>query len=164
MSNANVIGSISPTILGAHRIAGIVAALTPPATTPGAIAPAAAPAAAPGESLTSKAMKFAPGAAGAAAGAYLWKNHRILGALAGHAIVNSGYDAMKGGDKVKSACQGVVEGAGVLGSLYNKKMPIKFARNPIIGYVVGVLAGAAATYFVPGSPIKDQIAKIKAKF
>jgi len=154
MSNATtVLGSLSPTILGAHRVADIFAALTPPA--PAAGVPSAP---APSNSqIMDKAKQFAPGLAGAGVGAYVGAKHRhpVLGALAGHAVVNSAYEYYKG-DKKKAVCNAAVEGAALAGALYYKK-----GRKPLLGYAIGLVAGAVATYFVDGSPVKNAVAKYR---
>jgi hypothetical protein len=152
--NATAFAGISPTILGVHRAADIVAALTPPAATAGAaLAPVSGP------SLTSKVTQFAPGVGGALAGAYVWKRHRILGLLAGHAVVNSAWDFYRG-DRKRAVCNAIVEGAGVLGALNSRKIPV-IKGGPITGYVAGVLLGAVATYFVEGSPVRQAVANFR---
>lgn len=145
------LSDISPTILGVHRAADIVAALAPPAAGTTAIVPAAP--AVPQESVVKKVLRFAPGAAGAAAGFAAWKNHRILGAVAGHALVNSGWEFYKG-DKKKALCNAAVEGTGIAGAMF-------FHKSPVIGFVGGALAAAVATYFVPGSPVRQQVERFR---
>lgn len=140
-SYSDAFAGCSPTIMGLNQVADIVAAVTPPAGTP-PVAQVSQP------SLVSKVSRFAPGLAGAGAGGYAWKKHRVLGALLGHAVVQSGYDYMKG-RKREALCQLAVEGAGVGGALYYKK-------HPVLGWLGGVVAGAVATYFVPGSPVRNE--------
>lgn len=144
---SDAIAGVSPTILGVHRAADIVAAMTPPANAPAV--PAVAPA--PQSSMFAKAKGFAPGLVGAGVGAYAWKKHRILGAVLGHAAACSGLEFYRG-DKKKALCDMAVEGAAVAGALH-------FKKSPVLGFVGGLLAGAAATYFVPGSPVRAQVQK-----
>lgn len=147
----DIITGASPTARGAARAADIVAALAPPAKS-SAVATSAAHSS---ESFTGKLVRFVPGVAGAGVGFFAWKKHRVLGALAGHAVVGSAYEFYKG-DRTKAVCDLAVEGAGVAGALWYKK-------RPWAGWLGGVLAGAVATYFVPGSPIKDQVAKLRGR-
>ena len=151
--NATAFAGVSPTILGVNRVANIVSALTPPSINGVA-------AAKPAPSVMEKVKPFVPGAAGAAVGAYVWKKHRILGVLAGHAVANSAFEFYQGKRK-EAVCDLVVEGAGVLGSLYNKKIPFVKKGGPIAGYVAGLVAGCVATYFVDGSPVKNAVANFR---
>lgn len=153
---AQALAGCSPTIMGINRAADIVAALTPPAAGSTALVPTGAP-----ESVTKKLVKFVPGAVGALAGAYFWKSHRWLGLVAGHALINSAYEAYKG-DKKKALCYAAVEGAAVLGALNYKKIPV-LKVHPVAGFLGGLAAGITATYFVPGSPIKEELWALKAK-
>lgn len=145
--SANVIGAVID----------IAAALVPPAVKAGAPAMVVSPK----EPMSDKLKKFAPHAVGLAAGAFFWKKHRILGALAGHALVNSAYEYYKG-DKKKAMCDLAVEGAGVAGALYHKKLPLA-GKSPVIGWAMGIVAGSVGTYFVDGSPAKEHFQWLKAR-
>lgn len=145
---ANALSGASTTVLGAQRAADIVAAMTPPSS-----ASSSPVAAAPVPSVKDQLVNMAPGLAGAAAGAFLWKRHRVLGALGGHAAVQAGYDYYRG-HKKEAACNLAVEGAGIAGSLY-------FKKHPVLGWLGGVVAGGVATYFVAGSPVRNAVQKMK---
>ena len=157
---------VVPTASVVGAAADIVAALAPPPATPGA-AGSAAVVVTPKEPVFDKMKKFAPRAAGLVGGYVVakkfWKGHPVLGALAGNAIVNGAYEKYKGSaDNKKIACDLAVEGAGIMGALYHKKLP--FAKSsPVVGWVLGILAGSAATYFVDGSPAKEQFQWLKAR-
>ena len=147
--NTSVIGNVSTSAAGVKKAADIVAALAPPSTTPGTGAMV------PHKSVTESVKAIAPGAVGAVGGYLAWKSHRILGALAGHAI---GANAMElaSGDKKKALCNMAVEFAGIVGSL-------KSPKHRVLGYVGGAVAGLVATYFVPGSPSRDAYDKWRGK-
>lgn len=151
MDYTQVIGAV-PAASAAHRIAGVVAAMTPPPAAQGAMVPSGS------SNVVAKIKPLVPGAVGAVAGFVAWKKHPVLGALAGHAVADAAYEAYKG-DKKKAACNLAVEGAGVLGALYNKKIPFAKKGGAIGGYVAGILAGAVATYFVQGSPVRRALGK-----
>lgn len=151
-SVAEAIYGVSPTARGVGRVSDLVAAMTPPAPATGT---ALAPVAPPHEALSKKLIKFVPHVVGAGAGFVLWKKHRILGALAGHALVNSGYEYYKG-DKKTALCELAVEGAGIAGALYLFK-----GRKPVMGWLAGVLAGSVATYFVQDSPVQKAVKKLR---
>lgn len=143
-SAAEILGSISPTARGVGRGASIVAALMPPAkAADGAIVKAER------ESASSAVLKFVPGLAGAGVGALVWKKHRVLGALLGHAVVGNVLPIVRGGaDRKRAMCQLGVEGAGIAGSLL-------WDEHPIFGWGAGILAGAAVTAFIKGSPTNE---------
>lgn len=141
---SDALSGCSTTVLGVHRAADIVAALTPPPDS-------GAPAPAKPEPVAGKVVRFVPGLVGAGIGATVWREHRVLGALSGYAAVNAGY-AYTQGQKKKAVCQLVVEGSGVAGALMWKK-------RPVLGWLSGIAAGAAATYFVKGSPVRDLVKK-----
>jgi ATP-dependent protease ClpP protease subunit len=60
------------------------------------------------------------------------------------------------GDKKKAACNLAVEGAAVYGAL-------RYRKHPVLGYLGGMAAGLAATYFVPGSPSREAYDEWKSK-
>lgn len=138
----NALSGASTTVEGVRQAADILAALAPPTIGVGS----AALVKSNQTSVTKKVVAFVPGVVGSGIGAVLWKDHRILGALVGHAAVTGGWEFYKG-DKKKAACQFAVEGAGVAGALLYKK-------HPALGWASGIVLGAAATYFVPGSPVR----------
>lgn len=148
---AQALYGISPTARGVGHVSDIILGLAPPA-------PAGTTAIAPvhtGEPITKKLVKFVPHAVGLVAGYSLWKKHRYLGALAGHAAINSGYEFYKG-DKKKALCELAVEGAGIIGAL-----KYSGGRKPVVGWLLGVVAGSIATYFVEGSPVRNAVARLR---
>lgn len=94
----------------------------------------------------SPAMKssFLPGVVTGAAGAYMWKKHRVLGFLMGDAIGARAYQIYRGDNRKGAVADIAAAGAGVAGSLYWKK-------HPVLGWIGGSLAGAVVTSFVEGS-------------
>jgi len=172
MSYFDRLGEISSSMKGAQRASDLVAALLPPPAPShvlGAEAPAAAPTAAlvpgtpaaavvkVGPSLGKAAIAFAPTLVGGAAGALAWKNHRILGFLAGQSLAYNGAALLKGdADQKKEAVyQLAVEGSGIAGALYLKKH-----MHPVFGWLVGIAAGTVATSLLPGTPARRQLGKI----
>lgn len=153
------LAEVSSTARGAKRVADIVSALTPPPHTQassdfvaGDDAPAAPASAAVVKveqkpSVDKVAFALAPGFVGAGIGALVWKQHRVLGALVGHAVGDNVYSLVRaeGFERRQAICQLGVEGAGIVGALVWK-------NHPIFGWLLGVGAGAAAS-MIPGSPI-----------
>lgn len=139
---SDILGSVSPSALGVRRAADVVAALSPPARSDTEIAKNSdAP------STSSAVLALVPGAIGAGFGALAWKRHRVLGAVVGHALATTALPLVRGGaDRRRALCQLGVEGAAVAGSLL-------YDKHPILGFVGGLAVGAAATAFVPGSPV-----------
>lgn len=143
------LGNISPVFGAAAQATNLVSSALP-ATGTAVVAP-------PKPSFTKELVKFAPRLGGAAAGAYVWKKHRILGAVIGNAFGQAGYEFYKG-NKTAALCELVVDGAAVFGAL-----KYKGGKSPLVGFVGGLLAGSIATYFVPGSPAKDEFNWLKHK-
>lgn len=144
---------VSPTARGVGRVSDLILGLAPspaPAAGTAALAPVKQD-----EPITKKLVKFVPHVVGAGVGYMVWKKHPILGALAGHALVNSGYEYYKG-DKKTALCELAVEAAGVMGAL-----KLFGGRSPVKGWLVGVVAAAAATYFVDDSPVKKVVDKLR---
>lgn len=90
--------------------------------------------------------RLLPGVAGAGAGAFFWKKHRWLGALAGLSVGDNAYRLWKGdGDDRKGAVADMgVTAAGIAASLY-------FKKHPVLGFLGGALVGSGIASFVPGS-------------
>lgn len=152
---SDLLGSVSPLAGGASRAYDIVAALSPPKAPDGGAMVKAAPEGS--ESITMKALKFVPGLAAGGAGAFVWKSHRLLGFVAGHALASTALPIYHGGAERKRAlCQLAVEGAAIGGSLLWK-------GHPFLGFVAGLLGGAVATSFVQGSPTNDLLKKWKSE-
>lgn len=151
-TTSQVIGEMSATARGAQRVKDIFAALAPPPAPIGdttAMTVASVPAGHP--TLARAIGPIVPGVAGGAVGAFMWKKHRVLGFLAGHAVGANALGIVRGGVERRDAlCQLGVEGAGVIGAL-------KFRRHPVFGWVLGVAAGTIATSFVPGSVESDIV-------
>lgn len=137
---STILGDVSSTAGGVGRAASVVAALAPPAKK-GEVAKAA-PASG---GVVSSVKAFAPGAIGAVAGLYLWKKHRVLGAVAGHAVGSNAMDLVKG-DRRHAVGQLLVEGGAVMGSL-------KYGKRPVLGFVGGAVVGAVVSAFVPGTAV-----------
>lgn len=93
--------------------------------------------------------QYAVAAAAAIAGAVLWKEHRVLGFLAGGAVGDAGYRVWrnKGDDRNDAMYMVGVTAAAVGGSMVYK-------QQPALGYVGGMVAGLGAAYFLPNSPVK----------
>lgn len=147
-----LLGNISPTAQGARRAADIVAALAPPDENKTALVKKEQTTAA-----KSAALSMVPGVVGAGVGALVWGEHRVLGALAGHAVASNALPLLRGGAARKRAlCRLAVEGAGVVGALV-------FEKHPVIGWVAGIAAGVAVTAFVDGSPTRELWNKLQSE-
>lgn len=154
MSYVKMLGAVSPSVRGGSQVADMIAALAPPpAPVQGSSPPARTNSSA---SIGSTAMKFAPGAAGGVLGAMIWRDRPVLGFLVGHAIGGTALPFYRG-DRTSALCQLALEGAGIAGAMYYK-------RSPVIGWAAGFALGALVTSFVPGSPIKAQLAELRSKF
>jgi hypothetical protein len=78
---------------------------------------------------------------GAGAGAYLWrKKHVYLGGIGGASLGRNLPALMKPEQRMQAIRNLSVTSAGMLGSF-------ALPKNPAIGFVLGWLAGGAATYF-----------------
>lgn len=82
-------------------------------------------------------------AVGLAAGAFLWKRHRFLGAIGGASLGRNLPALLKPEHRWSAIRNLLTTGAGVGGSLLAP-------RNRIVGFVLGSLAGGLATYFTIG--------------
>jgi hypothetical protein len=148
----------SPTTSSARRAADIVAALAPPPKAPGGSEPDAAAAlahAAQVEKAKRWMIEAVPGLATAGVGAAVWSNHRVLGALVGHAVGETAVPLYRGakGERVRALSQLGVEGAGVAGALLWK-------NHRFAGWTAGVVLGAVASAVVPGSFVHDWYRRI----
>jgi len=158
----DLLSGISPSAAGSRRVADVVAALTPPS--PAAGSPAAGPPAhsAPEEheKLTAgkAALAIVPGVGGGVLGSYLWKKHRVLGFLGGHAVGSVVYPMIRnhGNDRRKALAQLGVEGMGIGGALAWKK-------HPVLGWLGGVIVGSIASTFVPGTSANEEWKKFREK-
>jgi hypothetical protein len=104
------------------------------------------------------ALALVPGVIGAGVGALVWKDHRLLGALAGHAVASTAVPIWRGGaERKRGLCQLGIEGAGVVGALL-------WEKHPVVGWLGGVTAGALVTAFVPGSPAQKAYKDLKTKW
>lgn len=162
MRTMHVLGNISPTMTGARRASDILAALAPPpaeeATPPKALAKLEPPKTEMRQSPGAAALGLAPGLVGAAVGAVMWSDHRVLGALAGHALASNAYPIVKGDsvERTRALCGLGVEAAGIGGALL-------WENHPVLGWGLGVIAGSIATSFVPNSGARDAWDNIKAR-
>ncbi len=150
--NTTILG-YSPTASSGRRAADFIAALAPP--------PAGAAAVVKSDSMIHPKVKLAglaliPSVVGAAAGAYVWKKHRILGGIAGMSVAPNVLRLIKSGERVKALCSIGATGVGVMGSL-------KWKRHPILGFVAGEVVGLVASAFVPGSDMNDAYHAWRAK-
>jgi hypothetical protein len=151
MGYVRILGDISPTARGANRAADIVAALAPPKAK-NALVPAGQQA----PTFKKAAMAIVPGVVGAVAGAMLWKRHRILGAVAGHAVVSTAMPIYHGGDgRVRALWQLGIEGAGIASSLH-------FKRHPFLGWLGGTVGAAGVAALVPNSPAREGYYRLRA--
>lgn len=142
----DMLGAISPSAMGVRHAADVVAALTPPTRSGTEIAKADEPT----PSVSRSVLALVPGVLGAGVGALTWKKHRVLGAVAGHAVASTALPIIRGGaDRKRALCQLGVEGAAVVGSLM-------WEEHPILGFCAGLLTGAAASALVPGSAANDM--------
>jgi hypothetical protein len=73
--------------------------------------------------------------AGAVAGGFLWKKHRVLGAIGGLTLGGAAYQIYKNEDRKAALVRVGIVGTGIAASLYWKK-------HPAIGYVGGALGAA----------------------
>jgi hypothetical protein len=156
-----MLGEASATGRGVKHVTDIVAAMAPPPSSPSNALPGSATVtksepAGKYVSLKDRAVALAPWAVGGALGALAWKDHRILGFVSAGALADAGVKLSKGGDKKELLCGLAVDASAVAGSLMWK-------RHPLLGFLGGALAGAAATYFVDGSPVRKAYEKYKAK-
>jgi hypothetical protein len=151
-SYTDLIGAASSTGRTASRIAGVAAALAPPPPpTPGAAMVPVAPQHQT-ESIGEFAWSVAPSVAGGAVGAYAWRRHRVLGFLAGSAVVSNASGLYSGGDARTHALHRLgIEGAGIVGALQSKR-PL----YQVGGWLAGTVLGMIASYYVPGSPVKAE--------
>ncbi len=147
----SILGS-SSTAQGLGRAGTLVAAMTPPAKKDVGTPPA------PSAKTTMKlATTMVPGLAVGGVGAYMWKKHRVLGFLAGHALGSNAKGVWDGGsDRRKALGSLAVEGAGVGGALMWKK-------HPVLGFLAGSLTGVVASVLVPGTYAHDEWVKWRAK-
>lgn len=155
---ATILGSASPTFGGAKRAYDIVAALAPPSS---AETQALAKAGEQSPSVTSRVFGAATGAvpwvAGGAAGAFLWKKHRVLGFMAGGAVATNVMGLYRGGVERSDAMWNLgIEGAAIGGALMMED-------HPVLGYLGGLVAGHAVASFFPSSPQHKTWQQLKAK-
>ena len=150
-SYADILGDASPTARSGKRVAEIVAALAPPTRAEGEGEPGTAivKAETKSEPVGPMSLQLVPGAIGGVVGAVAWKQHRVLGFLAGHAVAANAIPIVRGyGDERKRALYQLgIEGAGIGGALMLKKY-----MHPAFGWAVGILGGVAVSAFIPGSP------------
>lgn len=158
---SEILGYASPTTRGAVRAKDVVAALAPPPRSSLSLVKSDAAAQ---TSATEHVKAWIPGLAGGAVGAYMWKRHRVLGFLAGHAVGSNATKLYKG-DRKSALCDLAVEGAAILGALNYKKLPLikhlSKTVGPVAGFAGGLAAGLVATSFVDGSPASELKAKLK---
>lgn len=154
MSYMESLGEISSSAKSAHHAANIVKAMTPPDQ---AIEGAAAASPETKPSVSKSMLGLAPGLAGGGAGALAWKKHRVLGFLGGHALGSNVYPIFRGSaqERKSALCRLGIEGSGVAGALMLKKK-----MHPVLGWLVGIVAGTAVTAFVPNSPVKAELKKM----
>ncbi len=85
-------------------------------------------------------MRILPALAGGAAGAILWKDHRVLGFLGGNSIGANAPLLLDGRYRREALCNMGQTGGGIAGSLM-------LPGRPIIGYLLGHLGVGALFYF-----------------
>ena len=148
MHYSEILGNVSPTIMGAARAADVVAALAPPPAAEGTTAMVKKEEPAP--TMTQAVVGVTPGVLGAVAGAFMWRKHWVLGGLAGHALASNAMPMWRGGKERKRAFYNLaVEGTGIAGALY-------FKKHPVVGWLGGILAGSVATSFFSDSPAAES--------
>ena len=79
-------------------------------------------------------------AAGAVAGAVIWREHRVLGAIGGASLGRNIPGIFRGADRRDALCNMANTGAAIAGSLIAPS-------TPIVGFTVGYLIGGAVIYF-----------------
>lgn len=152
-----IVGNLTPSAAGVKNATDILAALAPPATGQTALAKSQPSRLA---KVKAVAFKWAPGLVGVGVGAFVWKKHRWLGALAGHAIGTTVMPIWRGGaERKKAIYQLAVEGAAIGGALWLGR---KSALRAAGGFVVGGLAALVVTGFIKGSPANDAYKNWKA--
>ena len=154
------LGMMSPTAGGAKRAADIVAALRPPSRQRISGAETALDKLAkepPPGSWSAHLLGWAPGLVGLGIGAYVVKDHWILGALGGHAIGSNIVPIVKGGqERTDALCRLGVDGAAILGALWLQEDSSDYVKS-VLGYVGGSVAGLVATgLLVKSSPARQQ--------
>ena len=152
-----MLGAASPSAKSAKEI---ISALAPPSEDRVKVEGEAAKPAPPlSERVTHLAVDLAPGVAGGVAGAYLWKRHRVLGFLAGHAVAANALPIVRNKDGERKAAVHMlgVEGAGVAGALVYK-------RSPAFGWVAGVAAGVAVSSMFSDSPLRQAYRAWRADY
>lgn len=77
---------------------------------------------------------------GAAAGAVLWRQHRVLGAVLGASLGRNLPALLDSGLRRHAVCNMGTTGAAVAGALI-------FERNPLVGFGAGWVAANALVYF-----------------
>lgn len=156
-----VLGAASPTAKSAKDI---LEALVPPKrveapVVEGESAPPAKPEVALSERVTHLAVDLAPGVIGGAVGAYAWKQHRVLGFLAGHAVAANALPILRNRDgERKDAIHMLgVESSGVVGALVHK-------RSPALGWVLGTVGGAVVSSMFSDSPIRKHYREWRSEY
>lgn len=91
---------------------------------------------------------------GAAAGALLWKEHRVLGLLGGLAAGSAVPSLLVKEERVDALCRLGVATLATVGSL---SMP----KHPVVGFVLGSVLGVAGSALVPGSKEHDGVQKLR---
>lgn len=83
---------------------------------------------------------------GAVVGALLWRDHRVLGALAGASVGRNAPALIKGDQRRMAVCNLGITGAATIGAL-------TLRRNPVVGFVLGWLGGGALAYTAGCNPV-----------
>ncbi|MDO8681567.1 MAG: hypothetical protein Q7R30_23885 [Acidobacteriota bacterium] len=76
---------------------------------------------------------------GAAAGAYLWNEHRVLGALGGYSLARNAPALLRPNERRFAMCNMGVTGAGIAGSLV-------FKNYPTVGFLIGWAGASLAVH------------------
>lgn len=157
----SILGTLPQHVSGdARRVGDIVAALAPPVSV-SARTNGIAKKEAKHESAGKAAMGLLPGAAGAAAGAYLFPDHWPLALLGGYAVGHSVSPLFKGGAERKDAlAELLVTGAGIAGALLWDKA----WYTQVAGFLGGsLLGGIGVGLAMPDSQIGQAGRKLLGK-
>lgn len=155
----------------ARHAADIVAALTPPPRSDAELAGQAS-ALVPAEKsppVGESVKALAPSVVGIALGAYLWRNHRFLGALTGLAIGSNVlplYHARNSKQERTNILSRMgTELAAVAGGVIGNKV---WKSHPnwgaVAGAVAGLTAGLVASTFIPGTALNAEYYRQKEEW
>lgn len=152
-SFAELLGEVSVTAGGGKKVADIFQALVPPEGTAVTIAHAGGVGS---QAATSRSAMRAllPGAVGAAVGAVVWSDHRVLGAVAGHALAVTAPGLLKGGHPRRTAVFRLgVEASAITGALL-------WPEHPVLGFGAGLGVATLVSALIGRSPANEVLGAV----